>query len=145
MSDTTPAVPVLPPFLATRSSNVHGIALRDGVLFVKFSSGSVYSYTGEPAAQHYSGLLNAPSSGQYFAAHVRKDPRLVTARIEFCAACGAGIPPKPGEGTCQHCNPGVADNPAERAALGPAMQDQHAGLNGCDPLPREQHENGDGC
>jgi hypothetical protein len=54
------------------SSNLASVGY-DGtisVLEVEFHSGAVYQYFDVPE-QHYTGLINAPSAGQYFNAHVK--------------------------------------------------------------------------
>jgi hypothetical protein len=57
---------------AVRSSNIRSVGY-DGqtlTLEVEFHNGTLYQYSGVPAAVHV-GLLSAPSKGTYFHDHIR--------------------------------------------------------------------------
>jgi len=55
------------------SSNVQAIGYNEAsqVLYVRFSSNTLYSYQGVPIAEFY-GLQNAPSVGGYLNANIKK-------------------------------------------------------------------------
>lgn len=63
------------------SSNIKSIGYADGEMHIEFTNGSVYSYTGPKAEQHYRGLLDAPSAGAYFAKNVRNCPITRSAKL----------------------------------------------------------------
>lgn len=52
------------------SSNIESVAYGDGVLEVKFKSGSTHRYDGVPPDAH-AALMAAPSKGAHFAKHIR--------------------------------------------------------------------------
>lgn len=54
------------------SSNIAAVGYdaSDRTLDVEFHNGSIYQYTAVPASV-YRGLLDAPSKGSYFHAHIR--------------------------------------------------------------------------
>jgi hypothetical protein len=52
------------------SSNLDAVGWSDGMLTVRFRSGSVYSYAGVPRGV-YQRLLHAESKGRFFSAHIR--------------------------------------------------------------------------
>ena len=54
------------------SSNISSVGYdaSDGTLEVKFHGGSIYQYSDVPVSV-YLGLLDAPSKGSYFQAHIR--------------------------------------------------------------------------
>lgn len=58
--------------IKVESSNIAEISYKtkDSVLFVKFKNGTVYSYTGVPAAE-FINLLQAESVGKYFNAEIK--------------------------------------------------------------------------
>jgi hypothetical protein len=56
------------------SSNIRSIGLEDGAMEIEFTNGRVYRYTGPKVADHHEQLINAPSIGKHFAAHVRNCP-----------------------------------------------------------------------
>lgn len=52
------------------SSDIASIGYENGTLHIRFRSGGLYAYFGVPQSV-YSDLMNAPSKGQYFHAHIR--------------------------------------------------------------------------
>ena len=54
------------------SSNLYAVGYDEssGTLQVEFRNGSIYEYYNVPASV-YQGLLDAPSKGRYFYAHIR--------------------------------------------------------------------------
>ena len=59
-------------FVSVSSSNIAALAFteEDSTLYVRFNGGQVYSYAGVPKA-NYEALLNAPSVGKLFNAHIK--------------------------------------------------------------------------
>ena len=53
------------------SSNIRSIGYESGTLEVEFKDGSVYQYDNVPPSVH-SGLMSAPSHGEYMDRHVKK-------------------------------------------------------------------------
>lgn len=51
------------------SSNIKGVGVRAGDLFVEFHSGTTYVYPG--LAVEYESLITAESVGKYFREHIR--------------------------------------------------------------------------
>lgn len=56
--------------ISVSSSNIDSIGYEDGTLYVRFNSGSLYSYSNVPESV-YRALMNADSHGKYFAAHIK--------------------------------------------------------------------------
>lgn len=54
------------------SSNLSSVGYENGVLYIAFHSGGLYSYTGVPFTV-YQDLMNAPSHGKYFREHIRNN------------------------------------------------------------------------
>ena len=54
------------------SSNISSIGYESNTLYVKFTTGSLYSYSGVPMYV-YQELMNAPSHGKYFATYIKND------------------------------------------------------------------------
>lgn len=52
------------------SSNLSSVGYENGTLYIRFHSGGLYAYSGVPQSV-YIDLMNAPSKGQYFHAHIR--------------------------------------------------------------------------
>lgn len=52
------------------SSNLSSVGYENGVLYVSFRHGGIYSYEGVPY-EVYQNLLKAPSKGKYFAAYIK--------------------------------------------------------------------------
>lgn len=52
------------------SSNISSVGYENNILYVSFHHGGTYSYSGVPY-NIYQNLLNAPSKGKYFAAHIK--------------------------------------------------------------------------
>jgi len=73
-----------------QSSNVGAVGYEDGVLLVRFNSGTLYRYSGVPA-DVFSRLLAAPSKGAFVATQIVKsrayqvekiDPKDVASLVE---------------------------------------------------------------
>lgn len=62
-------------FVAPRSGNIHGVAMLEDALFVKFQGGKVYRYTAShlDLHGHYTNMLHAESAGSYFAVNVKNN------------------------------------------------------------------------
>lgn len=57
--------------MTVQSSNLRAVDYDwGGTLTIEFHSGGVYQYYGVPHSE-YSALLNAPSHGKYFHAHIK--------------------------------------------------------------------------
>lgn len=72
------------------SSTMASIGFQAGppaVMEIEFKGGGVYQYRGpdEVVTEHYNELLKAESKGKHFAAHVRRDKRLQTTRVDHVA------------------------------------------------------------
>lgn len=52
------------------SSNLESVGYENGMLYIRFRSGGLYSYAGVPAAV-YAALMQAPSHGSFFHAHIK--------------------------------------------------------------------------
>lgn len=60
---------------AVRSSDIATIGYDQGsqTLEIEFRTGAIYQYSKVPL-EAFRALMNAPSHGKYFAAHIRKGP-----------------------------------------------------------------------
>ena len=56
--------------IPVNSSDLSSVGYENGTLYVRFNSGSLYSYSNVPESV-YRELLNAPSHGKYFAAYIK--------------------------------------------------------------------------
>ncbi len=56
--------------IAVSSSNIASIGYENGVLYVSFNNGTLYSYSGVPEVE-YRNLMSASSHGKYLAAHIK--------------------------------------------------------------------------
>lgn len=56
--------------ISVSSSNISSIGYENQTLYVSFHSGGLYAYSGVPYST-FNDLLNAPSHGKYFAAHIK--------------------------------------------------------------------------
>lgn len=54
------------------SSDLQSVGYESGVLYIRFHSGGLYSYSGVPY-EVYESLLSASSHGKYFHAHIKKN------------------------------------------------------------------------
>lgn len=54
------------------SSNLSSIGYENDTLYIRFHDGSLYSYSDVPFSV-YQNLLSAPSHGEYFHAHIKKN------------------------------------------------------------------------
>ena len=52
------------------SSNLSSVGYENGILYISFHSGATYWYKDVPESV-YRNLMNAPSKGKYFAAHIK--------------------------------------------------------------------------
>lgn len=52
------------------SSNLNAVAYENGILYIQFKSGSIYSYDNVPQSV-YQELMSASSHGKYFSAYIR--------------------------------------------------------------------------
>lgn len=70
------------------SSNIDSIGFDAGppaILEIAFVGGGVYQYTSDDDAvvrEHHTELLKAESKGRHFTAHIRRDKRLNTKRVD---------------------------------------------------------------
>ena len=53
------------------SSNLSAVGYENGILYISFHSGGLYSYSGVPESV-YQSLMSAGSKGKYFAAYIKK-------------------------------------------------------------------------
>ncbi|HIX25739.1 MAG TPA: KTSC domain-containing protein [Candidatus Lachnoclostridium avicola] len=56
--------------ISVSSSNLHSIGWENGILHIRFQSGSLYEYIGVPASI-YNGLLEARSHGRFFSDYIK--------------------------------------------------------------------------
>lgn len=56
--------------ISVSSSDISSIGYENNTLYVRFNKGGLYSYSGVPYTV-YNSLMNAPSHGKYFAAHIK--------------------------------------------------------------------------
>jgi hypothetical protein bpseD_00470 len=56
--------------IAVSSSNIASIGYENGILYVSFNNGALYSYSGVPEVE-YRNLMSTASHGQYLAAHIK--------------------------------------------------------------------------
>lgn len=54
------------------SSNLSSVGYENGILYIEFNSGRLYSYNNVPESV-YRELLNAGSHGKYFHAHIKNN------------------------------------------------------------------------
>ncbi len=54
------------------STNIASVGYENGTLVVAFRSGQIYAYQGVPLIK-YQQFLNAPSKGNYFNTHIKKN------------------------------------------------------------------------
>ena len=52
------------------SSDISSVGYENGILYIQFHSGGMYSYSGVPASV-YQNLMSAPSKGRYFHANIK--------------------------------------------------------------------------
>ena len=52
------------------SSDIRSVGYQNGVLYIAFNSGSIYSYAGVPEVI-YQNLMTAASHGRYFHANIK--------------------------------------------------------------------------
>ncbi|URN84003.1 KTSC domain-containing protein [Acetobacterium wieringae] len=52
------------------SSNISSIGYENGILYIRFHAGGLYSYSGVPESV-YNSLMSASSHGGYLAAHIK--------------------------------------------------------------------------
>lgn len=70
------------------SSNIDSVGFDAGppaVMEIAFKGGGVYQYTSDDDAvvrAHHEDLMKAESKGRHFTAHVRRDKRLNTKRVD---------------------------------------------------------------
>lgn len=56
--------------ISVSSSNISSIGYENGILYVAFNNGALYSYSGVPEFE-YLNLMSAFSHGKYLAAHIK--------------------------------------------------------------------------
>jgi len=56
--------------ISVSSSNISSIGYENGILYVAFNNGALYSYSGVPEIE-YLNLMSASSHGKYLAAHIK--------------------------------------------------------------------------
>lgn len=56
--------------ISVYSSNIRSIGYENGILYVRFIRGGLYSYSGVPLNE-FNALMNASSKGSYFAHHIK--------------------------------------------------------------------------
>jgi hypothetical protein len=104
-SDPPPVTPAAEslPWIETRSSNIHAMALRkapeglfESELFIRFGSGKAYRYTGPDVARFYNEMIAADSVGRYFGANVRHDQGTTCDEVD--PVTGAVLPKAPPTG-----------------------------------------------
>jgi len=56
--------------IPVQSSNLSSVGYENGILYIEFNNGSMYSYDNVPVSV-YQELMSAPSHGKYFHAHIK--------------------------------------------------------------------------